>query len=233
MASVARERAPLSRERIVAVALGCIDADGVDALSMRRLGQRLGVDPMAVYHHVPNKAALFDAIVEHLWSGVRLPAQRPDESWQEVLEEVFAAFRLRLLEHPRAVVLVGTRPSVTPTMLRLVNDTLGRLASAGLSGPDAMQLIDCLSGYTVGKVLAEISEPLGGVSTTVAAALSAVTPDTHPHLVATMAAGYDFAPGEEFDRGLRALIAGWACGGWGPRPGGWGRRTAADARPGR
>lgn len=191
-------------------ALASVDAEGVDQLSMRRLGQRLGVDPMAVYHHVPNKAALFDAIVEHIWRGVRIAAPADGENWREVLQTVFSAFRERLLQHPRAVVLVGTRPSVTPAMLRLVDDTLGRLEAAGLGGKDAMQLIDCLSGYTIGKVLAEIGEPLGGLTSSVESALAGVTPATHPNLVRTMVADYGFAPEEEFDRGLRAMIQGWA-----------------------
>ena len=165
---------------------------------------------MAVYHHVPNKAALFDGIVEHVWRGVTPPPQVPGESWHQVLEAVFAAFRARLMEHPRAVVLVGTRPGTAPAMLRLIDEALARLEVAGLRGKDAMQLIDCLSGFTIGKVLAEIGEPLGGPAPAVESALEAVTAQAHPHLAAAMASGYDFSPQEEFDRGLRALISGWA-----------------------
>ena len=202
---------PLTRERIIATALTLIDADGVDRLSMRALGKRLGVDPMAVYYHVPNKAALFDGIVEHLWAGVVLP-QEPAPSWQSLLHNLFSSFRERLLQHPRAVVLVGTRPSTSVAMLRLVDDTLGRLDDVGLAGRTAMQLLDCLAGFTVGKVLAEIAEPLGGPADTVATAMSGITPDSHPNLVAALASGYTFDPAEEFDRGLRALLTGWTAG---------------------
>lgn len=166
---------------------------------------------MAVYHHIPNKAALFDAIVEHIWAGVELPARTSGERWQDVLHEAFSALRGRLHQHPRAVVLVGTRPSVTPASLRLIDATLGRLSAAGLPGRDAMQLIDCLSGYTIGKVLAETGEALGGQSDVVGRALAGITPQTHPHFAAVMPE-YGFAPDEEFDAGLRALIAGWQLG---------------------
>jgi len=200
-------REELSRERIIAAALAIVDADGVDGLSMRRLGQSLGVDPMAVYYHVPNKGALYEGIVEHLWGSVRLPASTPGERWTDLLERIFADFRARLLEHPRAVSLVGTRPAVSAAMLRLVDDALGRLEGAGLPGRDAMELIDCLSGYVVGKVLAETASLRGADE--VSASLAGVTAESHPWLAAAMAAGYGFSPNEEFVRGLRALIAGW------------------------
>lgn len=202
-------RVPLTRAQIVEAALAIVDTGGAESLTMRRLGQRLGVDPMAVYHHLPNKAAVLDGIVEHLWDGVRLAPPTPGESWQAVLFEVFTAFRVRLLQHPRAVAIIGTRPSVTPAMFRLVEAILQRLDAAGLTGSDAMQLIDCLSGFTVGKVLAETSDVTGGHIEHVGAALASLTPQTHPTLLRALAGGYQFLPDEEFNRGLRALIDGW------------------------
>lgn len=205
MTTESRSREPLTPERITTEALSIVDEQGADKLSMRRLGQKLGVDPMAIYYHIPSKTALYDGIVEHLWNGVMLPPVTTGESWQNVLHSVFSTFRRRLLEHPNAVVLVGTRPATTPTMLRLINDTLGRLETAGLPTQDAMPLIDCLSGFTIGKVMAEISEPTEAVK----AALSDITLETHPHLIQSMMSGTTFAPDEQFERGLRALIHGW------------------------
>ncbi len=209
MTARAHQRVPLTREHIIEGALAIVDTDGAENLTMRRLGQRLGVDPMAVYHHLPNKAAVLDGIVQHLWDGVRLAPAEPGERWQDVLAGVFTAFRTRLLQHPRAVSIIGTRPSVSPAMLRLVEAILQRIETAGLDGRDAMQLIDCLSGLTIGKVLAETSDLAGGHSEHVRAALTSVTPQTHPTLLKALAAGYAFAPEEEFNRGLRALIDGW------------------------
>jgi len=68
---------PLDRERIVEAAMTIIDQDGLDALSMRRLGAALGVNPMAAYYHVPNKAALYDLVVEAIMAGVDLSAVDP------------------------------------------------------------------------------------------------------------------------------------------------------------
>ena len=64
---------PLARERIVDAAMGIIDAEGLDALSMRRLGAELGVNPMAAYHYMPNKAALYDLVLEAVMAGVDRP----------------------------------------------------------------------------------------------------------------------------------------------------------------
>lgn len=203
------EREPLSRERIVAAAMELIDSDGVDQLSMRRLGRHLGVDPMAVYYHVPSKAAVLDDVVELIWGSVRIPPPAPGETWRDLLVDIFTDVRARLLGHPRAAVVLGTRPATTPSMLALIDTILGRLALAGLEGVDAMELIDCLSGFTVGKVLAETGEALGGATSAVADALAGLSPATHPNLVAVLAGGYVFAPDEEFRRGLRALVDGW------------------------
>lgn len=204
-----RTRGQLTRDEIIAAALGLIDELGADQFTMRKLGERLGVDPMAVYHHVPNKRAILDGIVELLWQGVEVPVTTEGESWQDVLTGLFVAFRARLLEHPRAIAIVGTRPVTTPAMLDLVDVTLGRLAAAGLTGGVAMPLVDNLAGFTIGKCLAEVSMYEEGAVQRVQDAIATVTPETHPHLVSTMAGGYEMLPEEQFHRGLRAMIEGW------------------------
>ena len=74
---------PLQREHIVSTALALVDREGLKALSMRRLGEELGVDPMAVYYYLPNKQALLDAIVEAVMASIDLsvddPAKPPEE----------------------------------------------------------------------------------------------------------------------------------------------------------
>ena len=72
-----KDAEPLARERIVEAAMKIIDAEGLDALSMRRLGAELGVNPMAAYHYVPNKAALYDLVLEAVMAGVDTDGHRP------------------------------------------------------------------------------------------------------------------------------------------------------------
>lgn len=198
-------RTPVTRERIVAAALGLIDEEGLEALSMRQLGRRLGVDPMAIYHHVPDKSALLDLLLEDLLRGVRLPRHTVAEPWTEQLFATFDALRDRLLEHPRAVPLVGTRPITTPAMMDLVESVLSDVEGAGLPPGAAMNLIDCLTAYTVGKVLGETAGAAAAASP-----LSSLTPESHPALARALTTDYSYQPAQQFHRGLRALINGWA-----------------------
>lgn len=206
---VTGNRGTLSREQITAAALDLVDEFGAEQLSMRRLGQRLGVDPMAIYHHLPNKSAVLDGVVELLWSGVNPPPAKPGERWQDVLIAAFTVFRERLLEHPRAIAIVSTRSAATPAMLALVDATIGRVEAAGLPGEEAMPLIDNLTAFTLGKLLAEVSVLDEDRVARMRETLLKITPDSHPHLVGTMARGYEPAPQEQFERGLRALVSGW------------------------
>ena len=202
----------LSREQIVAAAIDLLDRDGPDAFSMRRLGAALKVDPMAVYHHLPNKAALFDAVVDTVWARTVLEEPDADATWQQVVTSIFHALRGELLAHPKLVSIVATRPVATPHMLTLVERALGWLDSAGLPPAEAMKLLDCLVGYTVGKVAGEVREPVGGPGVPTEQVYGALTPETHPHVVTAMTSGYGWQPDEEFTRGLDAMVAGWRVG---------------------
>lgn len=204
-------RGRLTRAQIAAAALELIDELGAEQLTMRRLGQRLGVDPMAVYYHFPNKAAVLDAVTELVWSGVRFPATRPDERWSDVLFDLFMVVRARLLEHPGAIGTVGTRPLTTPAMLDLIDTTLARIAAAGLPEAEAMPLVDDLTAYTIGKLLGEVSILDGDAAQRVRQAIATISPTSHPALSRILAGGYQLSPEEGFIRGLRALIDGWTA----------------------
>lgn len=200
-------RPGLGREPIVAAAIALIERDGLDAFSMRRLGAELGVDPMSVYHHVPNKAALFDAIVDWVWDLTTPEAPEAAEAWPAIATRIFGALREQLLAHPHLAPILGTRPVTTPHMLALTDRALGWLDAAGLPPASAMPLLDCLTAYTIGKVLAEVR---GADAEGPALALASVTPDSHPHLVGALASGYGWEPDAQFERGMDALIAGWS-----------------------
>ena len=204
-------RPALSREFILRTALRIVDDEGPDKLTMRHLGAVLGVDPMAVYHYLPNKAALFDGIVETIWSFIG-PASIPTEGgWRQRVAGAMHSFRDVLRQHPRAVAILGTRPIATPELLTSLDRLLGTLVQAGMpAGEDAADLLQALVVYTIGQVLAEVGEPIGGAS---AGTLDErITPDTHPHLAAILAgANWTYDPDRQYDRGLSALLSGWGA----------------------
>lgn len=200
-------RPALSREYILRTALRVVDRDGADKLTMRRLGTELGVDPMAIYHYLPNKAALFDGITEVIWSSLDLDTMDPEDPWQRQLAAAMHALRGTLRAHPHAVAILGTRPVSSPELLTLVDHMLGVLVRSGMPATaDTADLLSTLVTYTIGHVLAEVGDPVGGES---APAYQTLSPETHPHLAAMLNTGWTFDPDAQYDHGLNALLTGW------------------------
>ncbi|GAA1398786.1 TetR/AcrR family transcriptional regulator [Luteococcus peritonei] len=197
--------ASTSSAEVVRHAMSLLEEQGPEAFSMRKLGAAMGIDPMTVYHHVPNKAALFDLVVDELWSGMHPQA---DGGWSEQVSSLAHELRRVLLEHPRLVVLVATRPIVTPRLMGLADELVGRLDEQGLPSAQAMQLLDCVVAFTVGKVQGELRQPVGGDDLSPEQALAAMA-EQAPHLARAASEGYGWQPDEEFTTGLGALLAGW------------------------
>ena len=135
----------LTREEILDTALRIIDSEGLAALTMRRLGSALGVDPMMIYRHVPNKEALLDLTVERMRSGMALESL-PDNPL-DVLETIFTEYRRVLSEHPNMLPLAMRRTDPTGT------SGLRFLIDQGLAFNDAVELYQSLAAFTVGFTL--------------------------------------------------------------------------------
>jgi AcrR family transcriptional regulator len=152
----------ITRDVVLATALQLIDRDGADALSMRRLGQALGRDPMALYRYAPNKAALLDGVTEIVLTQLSVDPADPD--WAGQLRAVGREFRRLALAHPHVVPLLVTRPLATPLglrppgTLRPLEDILTLLTRAGFSGADALHVYRALFGFLYGHVLNELQE---------------------------------------------------------------------------
>ena len=157
-----REDGQVSRSRILQSALRIIDRDGVDGLSMRRLSDAVGRDPTVLYRHIPNKAALLDAVAEIVLGQLRVDTADPD--WEAQLRTVAHDFRRLALSHPNVVPLLVTRPLATPLgrrppgMLRPLEDVLALLTSVGFRGVDALHIYRVLFGYLYGHILNELQE---------------------------------------------------------------------------
>lgn len=213
-------RPALSREYILRVALRLIDRDGLDALTMRRLGAELGSDPMAVYRHLPGKAELLDGVTEILWAEALDPAAfRPELPWREQAAGIMRRLRRVLLGHPQVLPLMGTHPLVTEGQYRLAEVALAALERGGLPlGPDALHLVNAVVAYALGHALAEAAEPAGGAGGRPDLEQAQRNLQRLPHLSAILSPWLSRGAGEMdaergFETGLRALLDGW------PEPG--------------
>jgi AcrR family transcriptional regulator len=157
-----RTSVPLTREVVLSVALEIIDDEGADRLTMRRLGQALGRDPMALYRYASNKNALLDGVVELVMGQIRLDPSDPD--WAGQLRAFARSFRDIAIAHPHVVPLLVTRPLATPLALRPLGtlrpleDTLELLTRAGFSDVEALHVYRSFQGLLYGHVLNELQE---------------------------------------------------------------------------
>src|ERR1051325_5968816 len=129
----------LSRERIVECAIALADAEGLEAVTIRRLAQDQGVTPMALYWHFKDKELLLDGIAERLLSDVVLPGPsgRP---WHEQLRDVLSALLVVLRAHPAVADLLKARVLLSEPGLTIAEHALRLLREAGFSAEQAAQL---------------------------------------------------------------------------------------------
>jgi AcrR family transcriptional regulator len=157
-----RDTRPMTRERVLATALEIIDQDGVEGLSMRRLGHALGRDPMTLYRQAANKTALLDGVAELILE--QLSVDTYDDDWAGQLRAVAHDFRRLALAHPHVVPLLVTRPLATPLALRPLGTlrpleaSLALLTRAGFSTVDALHVYRSFFGFLQGHVLNELQE---------------------------------------------------------------------------
>jgi AcrR family transcriptional regulator len=136
-------RPPLSRDRILRAAVDVADVLGVDAVSMRRVGQQVGVEAMSLYRHVRGKDDLLDGMVDAVLAGFPVAGGAPD--WRESLRALARGAHDVLLAHPWAAGLATSRPAVGPARLAFVDQVLGILRAGGCSvqlAHDAMHAVE-------------------------------------------------------------------------------------------
>ena len=124
-------RIPLSRDRVLAAAVALADEVGIEALSMRRLAQELGVVPMALYKHVANKEELLDGMVDALVSEIDPPVR--DAGWKNAVRLRVLSARGALLRHPWARQVLESRTNKTPAVLGYMDSFIGMFLAGGFS----------------------------------------------------------------------------------------------------
>lgn len=150
----------LGRELIVATALRLIDEQGMTALSMRKLAAELGVDPMAIYHHLPSKEAILAALVKDVFSGLRLPPASGGV-WQDRVRAFARAYRDVVRSHPNLVRHAVANAEVAATSaLEASEELYAALSAAGLPPVAVVRAADLVVDYVHGFALAEAAGPL-------------------------------------------------------------------------
>ena len=147
-----RER--LTRERVVTAGILLADASGIDAVSMRRVGEKLGVEAMSLYRYVSRKDVLLDAMVD----AVIGEFPRADETlpWQDNLRTLVLGAYLVLLDHPWSAAAATSRPAVGPNRLRYADDILGALLAGGCGAQLAHDVSHAIDNHVFGFTLQEL-----------------------------------------------------------------------------
>ena len=151
----------LSREKILEAALRVVDEEGMGALSMRRLGAELGVNPMSIYHHLPDKDAVVSGLVELVFSGMQV--SYPEESsWQEQVRAWAGAYRDLVRAHPNLVLeIVSSAAAATEVVLRVNEPLYGALEEAGRPPAEVVRAADSVVDFIHGFAIAEGVQPQG------------------------------------------------------------------------
>ncbi len=203
-------RAPLSREEILRAAVALADAEGLGALSMRSVARRLGVEAMSLYHHLANKEAILDGMVDAVFAEFHRP--RVGGDWVEEMRTRSRSAREVLKRHPWAVGLMDSRRGAGMENLRHHDAVLGCLRAAGFSLALTAHAFALLDAHLYGFLVQELSLPFEGeadLSELADDIMLALPEGELPHFREfvvdyTLQPGYAF--GAEFDIGLDLII---------------------------
>lgn len=199
-------RGSVTIEAVEETALRIADAEGLDALSMRRLAGELGVGVMTLYGHVRTKDELIERIAERAIAELTIPhAGR----WDAQLEKLFSDLRALLLSHPAVLYADAARPLSGPGALRAADAALGMLRSGGLDGAQAVAGMSTLVAYTFGSAMFRLHQTADGTED-YARHVRGADPDGLPNVAAVTPFLLSRGSEAEFSVGLRLILDGLA-----------------------
>ncbi|RSM74952.1 TetR family transcriptional regulator [Amycolatopsis sp. WAC 01375] len=204
-------RRSLTKERVLRAAIEVADRGGVEAMTMRRVAQHLGVEAMSLYHHVPNKDAILDGVVDAVFAAIELPGPE-DGDWRDAIRARASSARAVLSRHSWALGLLDSRRNPGPATLRHHDAVLGVFRRAGFTLPMAVHAVSLIDSYIGGYVLQESSLPASDDLAKVADDILENLPrDEFPYL-AEVISGHAMRPGydhtSEFAFGLELILDG-------------------------
>ncbi|WP_436791964.1 TetR/AcrR family transcriptional regulator [Yinghuangia sp. YIM S10712] len=204
-------RQPLSRDRVLEAAVRVADRGGVAAITMRKVAQELGVEAMSLYHHVPNKEAILDGVVDTVSAAIEVPPAGCDD-WRDAIRVRARSARTVLSRHSWALGVMDSRRNPGPATLRHHNAVLGVLREAGFTLPMAAHAVSLIDSYIAGYVLQEANLPLTApddVAEVAGGILERLPADELPYL-AEMIVDHALKPGydhtDEFSYGLDLIL---------------------------
>ncbi|MCS0636060.1 TetR/AcrR family transcriptional regulator C-terminal domain-containing protein [Streptomyces sp. LP05-1] len=208
MCRMARPRKPLlSRDRIVAVAGALVDAEGLAAVSTRRLAAELGVSGPSLYNHFRTKDEILEAVADAVSARVDLSMFDPDagRDWRAALHDWAVSYRAALADHPNIVPVLVRGPGRRPAGLRVADAVFGAMVRAGWPPAQATRIGALLRFFVTGSALGSFAA--GFVDDA-----SAYDPADYPHLgqAHLLAERQERIDRDAFETGLRALLDGLA-----------------------
>ncbi|MCX2182561.1 TetR/AcrR family transcriptional regulator [Streptomyces sp. SKN60] len=208
MCAMARPRKPLlSRDRIVATAGTLVDAEGLAALSTRRLAAELGVSGPSLYNHFRTKDEILDAVADTVSAKVDLSMFAPDDprDWRTALHDWAVSYRAALTDHPNLVPLLAQGPGRRPAGLKVADAVFGAMVRAGWPPAQATRIGALMRYFITGSALGSFAR--GFVNDE-----DAYDPADYPHLgqAHLLAERGEQVDEGAFETGLRALLDGLA-----------------------
>ncbi|NUP37651.1 MAG: TetR/AcrR family transcriptional regulator [Streptomyces sp.] len=206
---MARPRKPLlSRDRIVTTALALVDADGLAALSTRRLAAELGVSGPSLYNHFATKEAILDAVADTVIGQVDVSmfdGGGTGGDWRQALLAWGRSYRAALAEHPNIVPFLATGPGLRPAGLRMADAVFGGMVEAGWPPAQATRIGAAMRYFVTGSALGSFAGGFVGDA-------GAYDPADYPHLgqAHLLARNRERIDEGAFETGIRALIDGLA-----------------------
>ncbi len=202
------KRIPLNRDRVLRAAIALADTAGLEALTMRRLGQELGVEAMSLYNHVANKDDVLDGMVDLVLGDIEIPPT--GTPWKTAMRQRAISAHEVLLAHPWAALQIMSRFNIGLGMTRYLDSTLGRLREGGFSIEGALDAWHTLDSHIYGFTLQELGLPFEAdeaprVSAEVLGQLNAAE---YPHVVEIISHVMQSGRVEDFDFGLNLILDG-------------------------
>ncbi|MFC4453607.1 TetR/AcrR family transcriptional regulator [Deinococcus sonorensis] len=202
-------RTPLTRERILRASLDLVDQQGLEALSMRRVGQALGVEAMSLYKHVKDKDDLIDGLIDLVIAEIDVPDTADD--WKDAMRQRAISAHQVLLRHRWACPLMGSRVNIGPAMLAYINDTFAWLHHGGFTVEQTLDAWHALDGHIYGFTLQQLNLPFAPeeAANMAAVGMELISADQYPHFHAAVAAIVDMGGRvERFEFALDLILDG-------------------------